>query len=98
MEKKIFSFDFKGRPLKIEIGRLAQQASGSVLLSYGDSVVLATAVMGKRDKADCNYMPLSVEFEEKLYAAGKIKGSRFIKREGRPQDEAILSGRVLIKG
>ncbi|KKS91296.1 MAG: polyribonucleotide nucleotidyltransferase, polyribonucleotide nucleotidyltransferase [Parcubacteria group bacterium GW2011_GWC1_43_12] len=95
MEKKIFSFDFKGRPLKIEIGRLAQQASGSVLLSYGDSVVLATAVMGKRDKADCNYMPLSVEFEEKLYAAGKIKGSRFIKREGRPQDEAILSGRLI---
>lgn len=95
MEKKIFSFDFKGRPLKIEVGRLAQQASGSVLLSYGDSVVLATAVMGKKDKTDCNYMPLSVEFEEKLYAAGKIKGSRFIKREGRPQDEAILSGRLI---
>jgi len=95
MEKKTFSLDFEGRKLKVELGELAQQANGSVLLSYGETVVLATAVMAREPKANCDYLPLSVEFEERLYAAGKIKGSRFIKREGRPQDEAILSGRLI---
>mgnify|MGYP001587556445 CR=1 FL=1 len=95
MDKKTFSLDFAGRTLKVELGELAQQANGSVLLSYGETVVLATAVMSAEPKANCDYLPLSLEFEEKLYAAGKIKGSRFIKREGRPQDQAILSGRLI---
>lgn len=94
MEKKIFSTQFSGRTLSAEFGFLAQQANGSVLLSYGDTAVLATAVMGQKPR-DCDYLPLTLEYEEKLYAAGKIKGSRFIKREGKPQDEAILSGRLI---
>ncbi len=94
MEKKIFSTEFHGRTLTAEFGFLAQQASGSVLLRYGDTAVLATVVMGRQPK-DCDYLPLTLEYEEKLYAAGKIKGSRFIKREGKPQDEAILSGRLI---
>jgi len=79
----------------VSTGVLAQQANGSALVTYGDTAVLATAVMESHAKANCDYLPLTVEFEEKLYAAGKIKGSRFIKREGRPQDEAILSGRLI---
>ncbi|MDD2730778.1 MAG: polyribonucleotide nucleotidyltransferase [Candidatus Portnoybacteria bacterium] len=95
MTPKEFSCQFAGRTLKVSTGVLAQQANGSVLVSYGDTVVLGTAVMNHRAKANCDYLPLTVEFEEKLYAAGKIKGSRFIKREGRPQDEAILCGRLI---
>ena len=94
MEKKLFSIQFNGRTLKAELGLLAQQANGSALISYGDTVVLATAVMSSQPK-ECDYLPLTLEYEEKLYAAGKIKGSRFIKREGKPQDEAILSGRLI---
>ncbi len=94
MEKKTFSIQFNGRILKAELGFLAQQANGSAFLSYGDTAVLATAVMNQEPK-DCDYLPLTVEYEERLYAAGKIKGSRFIKREGKPQDEAILSGRLI---
>ncbi|KKS65778.1 MAG: Polyribonucleotide nucleotidyltransferase [Parcubacteria group bacterium GW2011_GWC2_42_6] len=94
MEKKIYSRQFAGRTLTVETGRLAQQANGSVLVSFGETVLLATAVMSSRTK-NVNYMPLTVEYEERLYAAGKIKGSRFIKREGRPQDDAILSGRMI---
>jgi len=94
MENKTFSIEFHGRTLKVELGLLAQQANGSVLASYGQTTVLATAVMSRNAK-ECDYLPLTVEYEEKLYAAGKIKGSRFIKREGKPQDEAILSGRLI---
>ncbi len=94
MEKKTFSIQFNGRILKAELGFLAQQANGSAFLSYGDTAVLATAVMNQEPK-DCDYLPLTVEYEERLYAAGKIKGSRFIKREGKTQDEAILSGRLI---
>ena len=95
MDEKIFSRQFFGRTLKVEVGQLAQQANGSVLVSFGDSMVLATAVIKTKAKEKCDYLPLTVEYEEKLYAAGKIKGSRFMKREGRPQDEAILSGRLI---
>lgn len=94
MAKKIFKTDFAGKQLIIETGQLAQQANGSCTVRYGDTVVLATAVMGGiREGID--YFPLSVEYEEKLYAAGKIKGSRWIKREGRPSDEAILTSRLV---
>lgn len=84
-----------GRTLAIELGRLANQTNASATVQYGDTVVLATVVMGKTPREGIDYFPLSVDYEERLYAAGKIKGSRFIKREGRPTDEAILSGRLI---
>lgn len=89
-----FSIDFAGRPLTITTGKLAQQANGSCTIQYGDTLVLCTATLGEA-REDAGFFPLSVEYEERMYAAGKIKGSRFIKREGRPTDEAILSGRLI---
>jgi polyribonucleotide nucleotidyltransferase len=89
-----FSIDWAGRKLTIGVGQLAQQASGACTVRYGDTMVLCTATMGDvRDGVD--FFPLQVDFEERMYAAGRIKGSRFIKREGRPTDEAILSGRLI---
>ena len=79
----------------METGLLAGQANGAVTVRYGDTVVLATAVMSKESAKFRGYFPLMVDFEERYYAAGKIKGSRFVKREGRPSDDAILSGRVV---
>ncbi len=95
MEHKKWSLQIGGRILEIENGLLAKQAGGAVTARYGDTVVLATAVMSKGASRISGYFPLSVDFEERYYAAGKIKGSRFIKREGRPSDDAILSGRVV---
>ena len=95
MESKKWSLQIGGRILEIETGRLAGQASGAVTARYGDTVVLATAVMSKNASRVSGYFPLMVDFEERYYAAGKIKGSRFIKREGRPSDDAILSGRAV---
>lgn len=94
-ESKKWSLQIGGRILEIETGRLAGQASGAVTVRYGDTVVLATAVMSKNASRVSGYFPLMVDFEERYYAAGKIKGSRFIKREGRPSDDAILSGRAV---
>lgn len=94
MEKKIYSLDIGGKTLTAEFNDWADQASGSVLLRYGNSAVLATAVMGSKESA-LDYFPLSVEYEEKFYAAGAILGSRFMRREGRPSEEAILSGRIV---
>jgi polyribonucleotide nucleotidyltransferase len=94
MESKKWSLQIGGRILEIETGLLAGQANGSVTVRYGDTVVLATAVMSKAASKISGYFPLMVDFEERYYAAGKIKGSRFIKREGRPSDDAILSGRA----
>jgi len=94
MNKKVFETDFAGKKLIIETNELAQQANGSCTVRYGDTVVLATAVMGGV-KEGADYFPLSVDYEERLYAAGKIKGSRWIKREGRPSDEAILTSRLV---
>lgn len=87
--------EWAGRPLIIEMGRLAQQTNASATIQYGDTVVLATVVLSSTMRDGINYFPLTVEFEERLYAAGKIKGSRFIKREGRPTDEAVLSARLI---
>jgi len=95
MQSKKFKTEIEGRELIIEIGKLAEQANGSVLAQYGETVVLATCVIGEKPRAGVNYLPLMVDYEEKLYAAGKIKGSRFIKREGRSTDEAILTGRLI---
>lgn len=92
--RKQFSIEYAGKPLVLEVSKLAEQASAAVLGSYGDTTVLVSVVMGKADKP-LNYMPLTVDYEERFYAAGKIIGSRFIRREGRPSEEAILSGRVI---
>ncbi|HPN55190.1 MAG TPA: polyribonucleotide nucleotidyltransferase, partial [Candidatus Moranbacteria bacterium] len=92
---KKWSLQIGGRVLELETGLLAKQAGGSVTARYGDTVVLATAVMTKEASRITGYFPLSVEFEERYYAAGKIKGSKFIKRDGRPSEDAILSGRVV---
>ena len=94
MIKKEYSLEVGGKTLKASFTDLADQASGSVLLSYGNTTILATAVMDKNAK-DGSWFPLTVEFEERFYAAGKILGSRFMRREGRPSDEAILAGRVV---
>ncbi|MFZ5364687.1 MAG: polyribonucleotide nucleotidyltransferase [Patescibacteria group bacterium] len=90
-----FEMEFAGKTLQVEIGKLALQANGSCRVQYGDTVVLATATMGKEPREGIDFFPLLVDYEEKLYAAGKIKGSRFIKREGRPTDEAILNARMI---
>lgn len=84
-----------GRTLTATFSDLADQANGSVLVKYGETVVLATAVMSKFKKEGLDYFPLTVEYEEKFYAAGRILGGRFMKREGRPSDEAILTGRIV---
>ncbi len=86
--------DFGGHPLTIETGKLAKQAHGSVLVSYGDTRILATAVSSKDPKEGINFFPLTIEFAEKFYAAGKIPGS-FFKREGRPTSDATLSARMI---
>ncbi len=95
MPIKQFKTEIGGRELSVEIGKLAEQANGAVTIKYGDTVALVTCVIGDKPREGVNYLPLMVDYEEKLYAAGKIKGSRFIKREGRPTEEAILSGRVI---
>jgi len=94
MDTKIFKTEIEGKELSVELGRLAQQTNGSALVTYGQTTVLATAVLGT-NVSDKTYFPLTVDYEERFYAAGKIKGSRFIKREGRPSDEAILTGRMI---
>ncbi|HDH31165.1 MAG TPA: polyribonucleotide nucleotidyltransferase [Candidatus Wolfebacteria bacterium] len=94
LNRQEFKIDFAGKPLRFEVSEIAGQANAAILGQYGDTIVLATVVMGKQDK-DIDYFPLSVEYEEKFYAAGKILGSRFIRREGRPSEEAVLSGRMI---
>ena len=95
MKKKTYSIDFGGKTLTAEFNDLTTHANGSVMLRYGETVVLVTAVMGKNNNAGLPYFPLSVEFEEKFYAAGQILGSRFVRREGKPSDEAVLSARIV---
>ncbi len=94
-EVKVFERDVAGRRLKVEIGKLAGQAHGACTVSYGDTVVLATAVVAVQAREEVDYFPLMVDYEERLYAAGKIKGSRFIKREGRATDDAVLTARLI---
>lgn len=94
-QEHVVTADWQGRPLTIKTGRLALQANAAVTVQYGDTVVLATVVQSKEERDGVDYFPLMVEFEERLYAAGIIKGSRWIKREGRPSDDAILTGRMI---
>lgn len=84
-----------GRELTLEVNRVGFRTTSSVMVRYGDTVVLGTAMVGGRPAYAMDYFPLSVDYEEKMYAAGKISGSRFIKREGRPSDEAVLIGRLI---
>lgn len=94
LNKKIFSSVIAGRELSLEVSNLADQTNGSVLAKYGETIVLATAVMGKVDQPG-DFFPLTVNYEEKFYAAGKILGSRFVRREGKTSDDAVLSGRLI---
>jgi polyribonucleotide nucleotidyltransferase len=93
MTKKI-ELDFHGRPLSIEVGRLAKQADGAALVRYGETVVLVTAVAAKELKLDTDFFPLTVDYQEKTFAAGKIPGG-FFKREGRPSEKEILTCRLI---
>lgn len=98
LAQKSFAFDFAGRKLSVEVGKLAKQANSSCLIKYGETVVLATSVMSKEVRTGIDFFPLQVEVREKMYAAGKIKGSKFIKGEGRPTDSAVLAGRMIDRG
>jgi polyribonucleotide nucleotidyltransferase len=87
--------DLCGRKLSLEVGRVGFRTSASVLVRYGETVVLGTAMVSPKRISGMDYFPLSIDYEEKMYAAGKVSGSRFIKREGRPSDDAILIGRLI---
>ena len=86
--------NFCGKPLTLEVNRVGFRTTASVTAKYGDAVVLASVSVGKADP-NMDYFPLSVDYEERFYASGKISSSRFIKREGRPSDQAVLSGRII---
>ena len=94
LQKKQFSVEIAGKTLTIEVSALAEQANAAVIAKYGETVVLATAVMGRKD-VELDYLPLKVDYEEKFYAAGKIIGSRYVRREGRASEEAVLAGRLV---
>ncbi len=87
--------EFCGRKLTLETGRLAFQASGTVTATYGETVVMGIVTAAEKPDPRFDYFPLSIDYEEKMYAAGKISGSRFIKREGRPSEAAVLAGRLI---
>ena len=93
MSKQVFSMDFYGKNLTVEVGELAKQANGSVLVRYNDTVILSTVVAGKTPK-DVDFFPLTVTYEEKLYSVGKIPGG-FLKREGRPSEHGTLTSRMI---
>ena len=93
MEKKVYRTELAGRPLVVELGEMALQANGSALVRYGDTVVLVTATATREPREGIDFFPLRVDWEERLYAAGRIPGS-FFRREGRPSERAILSGRL----
>lgn len=93
--EKVFSTEWLGRTLTIKTGKLAKQANGAVTVQYGDTVIMATVVEAKEERSGIDFFPLMVDFEERLYAAGIIKGSKWIKREGRPSEEAVLTGRMI---
>lgn len=94
MDKKVFELDFYGRKIVVEHGQVAKQADGAVLVRYGDTVVLSTAVVSKNANLLSDFFPLMVLYQEKLYSVGKIPGG-FIKREGRPTDAATLAARMI---
>jgi polyribonucleotide nucleotidyltransferase len=97
MEVKKFTIEHEGKTITFETGRLAAQANAAVMVTVGETVILATATMSKEPR-EVDFFPLMVDYEEKYYAAGRIKGPRFAKREGRPTDEAVLTGRMIDRG
>jgi len=94
LERKVFTKEIGGRELKLEVSKIAEQANSAVMATYGGTTALVAVVMGDSD-TDLDYMPLTVDYEERFYAAGKILGSRFVRREGRPSEDAVLSGRLI---
>ncbi|MFA6754205.1 MAG: polyribonucleotide nucleotidyltransferase, partial [Candidatus Paceibacterota bacterium] len=94
MENKKFTLDLGSKKIEVENKNIAEQTNGNIMVSCGDTLVLSTCVMG-REREDMGFFPLMVDYEEKYYAAGKIKGARYIKREGRPSDEAICTTRII---
>ena len=95
MQTQTYSLSIAGKTIHAEFTDLTPHTNGSVLMKMGDTTVLITTVMGSEQKDNLDYLPLSVEFEERFYAAGQILGSRFHRREGRPSDEAVLSARII---
>ncbi len=95
MEAKVLTMDLAGRELKITNTPISTYANGSIVISLGDTVVMANASISEKGKKDADFFPMTVDYEENMYAAGKIKGSRFIKREGRPSETAILVSRLI---
>nr|HRL57854.1 polyribonucleotide nucleotidyltransferase [Lachnospira sp.] len=91
---KQFTMELAGRTLRVDIGRVCAQANGAALMHYGDTVVLSTATASKEPREGIDFFPLSVEYEEKMYAVGKIPGG-FNKREGKASENAILTSRVI---
>lgn len=95
MQKKEYVLELNGQKITAIFSDLADQTNGSAIVRFGDTTVLATAVMSKQEREGIDFFPLVVDYEEKFYAAGRILGGRFIKREGRPSDEAVLTGRIV---
>ena len=91
---KVFTYEYAGRPLKVQVGKVAGLANGSCMISYGDTTILACATASPKPRDGIDFLPLSVDYDEKLYSVGKIPGS-FNRREGRPSDKAILTSRVI---
>ena len=98
MTVKRFETDYSGKKVIIEYGRMAQQAGAAVTVQIGGTTILATTTMSNRARSGIDFFPLMVDYEERYFAAGRIKGPRFIKREGRPSSEAILTGRMIDRG
>ena len=91
---KVYEYTLAGRPLVIETGKVAGLANGSCLCRYGDTVVLCCATASEKPRDGIDFLPLSVDFEERMYAAGKIPGG-YLKREGKPSEKAVLTSRVI---
>ena len=91
---KVFNYEYAGRPLKVEVGKVAGLANGSCMISYGETVVLACATASAKPRDGIDFLPLSVDYDEKLYSVGKIPGG-FLRREGKPSEKAILTSRVI---
>ncbi len=98
MTIQTYTMDIAGKPVIFETGRLAHQANAAVSAQIGETLVLATVTMSKEAREGMDFFPLMVDYEERYYAAGRIKGPRFMKREGRPTDEAVLVGRMIDRG
>ena len=92
--KRVFEMDFEGKHLQVEIGEISKQAGGACLVRYNDTVVLSTVCAAKEPKEGVDFFPLTVGYEEKQYAVGKIPGS-FLRREGRPGEHATLTARLI---